>query len=48
MKARPRDPISFPLGWEENKHIGIYGNKGPFIIVLHAGPGATGRSEIIA
>ncbi|BBO66641.1 alpha/beta hydrolase [Desulfosarcina alkanivorans] len=36
------------LGWEENKRIGIYGNKGPTAIVLHGGPGASGSAAPVA
>jgi len=36
------------LGWEENKRIGIYGNKGPIAIVLHGGPAGSGGSAPIA
>jgi len=36
------------LGWDQNKRIRIYGNKGPFIIVLHGGPGASGGSARVA
>lgn len=35
-------------GWEENKRIGIYGNEGPPVIVLHGGPGASGGSAHVA
>lgn len=33
------------LGWREDKRIGIYGNNGPPVVVLHGGPGATGGSS---
>ncbi|MFC1532035.1 alpha/beta fold hydrolase [Thermodesulfobacteriota bacterium] len=36
------------LGWEKNKRIGIYGDKGPAVIVLHGGPGASGGSTHVA
>jgi len=36
------------LGWEENKRIGVYGKRGPLVIVLHGGPGAYGESALVA
>lgn len=36
------------LGWENNKRIGIYGNKGRPVIVLHGGPGASGTAASVA
>lgn len=36
------------LGWNQNKRIGIYGDKGPFVIVLHGGPGAPGSAAPLA
>ena len=36
------------LGWGKNKRIGIYGDKGPTVIVLHGGPGAPGGSALVA
>ncbi len=32
------------LGWTKNKRIGIYGDKGSLVIVLHGGPGAPGSA----
>ena len=36
------------LGWKENKRIGIYGEKGSPVIVLHGGPGASGSAAPVA
>jgi len=36
------------LGWNENKRMGIYGDKGPPVIVLHGGPGASGSAAPVA
>lgn len=35
-------------GWEENKRIRVYGKKGPFVIVLHGGPGGAGGAAMTA
>jgi pimeloyl-ACP methyl ester carboxylesterase len=36
------------LGWNENKRIGIYGDKGSPVIVLHGGPDASGSAAPVA
>ena len=36
------------LGWNENRRIRFYGDKGPVVIVLHGGPGASGNAAPIA
>ena len=38
----------YKLGWNENKRIGIYGDKGSPVIVLHGGPGASGSAAPVA
>jgi pimeloyl-ACP methyl ester carboxylesterase len=34
--------------WKKEERIGIYGNNGPCVIVLHGGPGAYGGSDPVA
>lgn len=36
------------LGWSEERRIGIYGDKGSPVIVLHGGPGASGSAAPVA